>query len=285
MVGWRQGHGVASSRVQTSTGIAEELRLVADVWLGMLSDAAYVGAAYDPDDEQGDADYLTLPYADLDDPAILADMGAPAALPLATPDDLREHPPQWYGIVIGDDPAAQTVYLRRKSPVRAMQQSILGVYGDSLTRVTGPLMAFDDAIDIIVAGQQVWAFRQSALEAMFRDTPAVLANVGAWVTTLAGLLPISATGQQNLVGRLASSSVLRRKVTALLRKPHLQALTIPQVRRELRRLGLPVADYVQNGELVFDRATEKDLLLVLNEDMFIGGLSSTPYAASRKTAR
>jgi hypothetical protein len=40
-----------------------------------------------------------------------------------------------------------------------------------------------------------------------------------------------------------------------------------------------------DGELIFDRETERDLLNLLNEDLFTGDFSGDRYAASRKARR
>jgi hypothetical protein len=49
--------------------------------------------------------------------------------------------------------------------------------------------------------------------------------------------------------------------------------------------GLNPEELMKDGSLIFDRDTEKDLLLFLNEDLWTGDFSGDQYAAARKARR
>jgi hypothetical protein len=49
--------------------------------------------------------------------------------------------------------------------------------------------------------------------------------------------------------------------------------------------GLAADDLMKDGSLVFNKDTERDLLLCLNEDLWTGDFSDYKYAAARKSRR
>ena len=78
---------------------------------------------------------------------------------------------------------------------------------------------------------------------------------------------------------------MRRKVQSILQSQYLVHLT-PQVLREKIRLhGLDPYKLLRDGQLVIDKETEHDVLLLLNEDLWTGDFSGEQYAAARKSRR
>jgi hypothetical protein len=49
--------------------------------------------------------------------------------------------------------------------------------------------------------------------------------------------------------------------------------------------GLAADNLMKDGSLVFNKDTERDLLLFLNEDLWTGDFSGDEYAAARKARR
>jgi hypothetical protein len=53
----------------------------------------------------------------------------------------------------------------------------------------------------------------------------------------------------------------------------------------MRNHGLDPTEFIVDGCLVFDRASVKDILKLLNEDLFRGGLTGQDFQVDRKSAR
>jgi hypothetical protein len=49
--------------------------------------------------------------------------------------------------------------------------------------------------------------------------------------------------------------------------------------------GLAADDLIKDGTLIFNKDTEKDMLLFLNEDLWSGDFSGDQYAATKKARR
>jgi hypothetical protein len=57
------------------------------------------------------------------------------------------------------------------------------------------------------------------------------------------------------------------------------------LRARMAAHGLLPEDLMKDGALIFNKETEKDLLLFLNEDLWTGDFSGDQYAAARKARR
>jgi hypothetical protein len=78
---------------------------------------------------------------------------------------------------------------------------------------------------------------------------------------------------------------MRRKVQSILRSPYLSKLTPDTLETKMTAHGLLPENLTKDGSLVFNKDTEKDLLLFLNEDLWTGDFSGDQYAAARKARR
>lgn len=124
-----------------------------------------------------------------------------------------------------------------------------------------------------------------SIQSIAVESEAVLAKTAEWATKLGEHLPIEPLGVEWLTKRLRETSVMRRKVQSILQSQYLVHLT-PQVLREKIRLhGLDPYKLLRDGQLVIDKETEHDVLLLLNEDLWTGDFSGEQYAAARKSRR
>jgi hypothetical protein len=76
--------------------------------------------------------------------------------------------------------------------------------------------------------------------------------------------------------------MLRRRLQSIVERGHLATVTVADIRREMRKHGMKTADFIKNGKLTFAQADAKLMLLLLNEDLFHGGLTNVPFQADRK---
>jgi hypothetical protein len=71
-------------------------------------------------------------------------------------------------------------------------------------------------------------------------------------------------------------------VQSILRSTYLPTLTPEILAKKMTEHDLDPAKLITNGVLVFNQDTEKDMLLLLNEDLWSGDFSGDHYAATRK---
>lgn len=284
IVAWRTGRSAHGAVLKAGGAIMAALRDYAHDCLETIS--AGEGPPYNPDYEQDDdTPFLTANQDELLDTALLAQIRLGSSLPLVTPDDLRQRTLALYALLLGDDPDSRAIFVRKANPVKLASKSVIGIFDDTLTRVTQPILAFDDSFDLVVHGPDIWILSQRNFELLFKESEAVLARTGEWADELGRILPIPSEGTERLAARLRESSLLRRKVQSILRSPYLSSVTPGTLRKKMDAHGMDPDRLMEGDTIVFTRETEKDLLLLLNEDLWTGDFSGDHYAAARKTRR
>jgi Domain of unknown function (DUF4868) len=284
IVAWRAGHSAHGAVLKAGGQVIDALREHARAALDIVRSGN--GRPYNPDDEQDDeTPYLTASQDELLDTVLLEQLRLGASLPLIGPGELAKRTPALYALLIGNDPDSRAIFVRKGNPVSLATKSVVAIFDDTLTRVTQPILAFDSAFDVILLDSSVWVLNQKNFEGLFKESEAVLARTAEWVDHLNQVLPISAESKEWLAERLRQNSVMRRKVQSILRSTYLPKLTPDTLRTKMTGHGLAVEVLIKDGSLVFNKDTERDLLLFLNEDLWTGVFSGDQYAAARKARR
>jgi len=284
IVAWRAGHSAHGAVLKAGGQVIDALREHARGALDIVRSGN--GRPYNPDDEQDDeTPYLTASQDELLDTVLLEQIRLGASLPLIGPGDLTKRTLALYALLIGNDPDSRAIFVRKGNPVSLATKSVVAIFDDTLTRVTQPILAFDSAFDVILLDSSVWVLNQKNFEGLFKESEAVLARTAEWVDHLNQVLPISAESKEWLAERLRQNSVMRRKVQSILRSTYLSRLTPDTLRAKMAGHGLAAEVLIKDGSLVFNKDTERDLLLFLNEDLWTGDFSGDQYAAARKARR
>ena len=201
IVAWRGGRHAYCRVLKTGGDIIETMREYAAAAAERISGGE--GRAYDPDGEQEEEQaFLTTNREELLDTALLAQIERGASLPLIAPDDLRHQTIALYALLIGNDPSSRTIFIRRGSPVKLATKSLVAVFDQTLTRVTDPILAFDQKFDIVLKQDAVWVLDQRNFEGLFKESQAVLAKTAKWAEGLGNSLPISDESKDWLKTRL-----------------------------------------------------------------------------------
>lgn len=284
IVAWRTGRTARGAMLRAGGQVIDALREYASEALGVI--ATGPGRPYNPDDEQDEDDaVLTASQDELLDTALLEQLRTGSSLPLIGPGELRNHTLALYALLLGDDPDSRAIFVRKGNPVSLATKSVVAVLDNTLTRVTQPILAFDSTFDVILLGNSAWIMNQKNFEALFKESEAVLARTSEWADQLNQALPIADDGREWLAGRLRQNSVMRRKIQSILRSPYLSKLTPDLIHEKMAEHGLTPEELMKDGSLNFNKDTEKDLLLFLNEDLWTGDFSGDEYAAARKARR
>jgi len=284
VVAWRSRQNAYVRAVKAGGDVIEALREHAREAVGKIANGQ--GRPYNPDDVQEDeCPFLTADRSEVLDTALLEQLNRGASLPEASPDDMRQQTLTLYAVLVGNDPDSRITFVRRGNPVRLASKSVVGVFDQTLTRVRQPILAFDSSFDVIFRGDAVWILNQKNFEALFKESEAVLAKTEEWAESLNSFLPLADDSQQWLAQRLRQNSVMRRKVQSILRSRYISALTPDILRQKMTAHDLIAENLMKDDALIFNKETEQDILLFLNEDLWTGDFSREHYAAARKSRR
>jgi hypothetical protein len=284
VVAWRTGRNAHGAVLKAGGQVIDALREYARESLEVVSSGNM--RPYNPDDEQDEeVSVLSASQDELLDTALLEQISIGSSLALISPEELRRRTIALYALLIGNDPDSRVIFIRRGNPVQLATKNIVAVFDQTLTRVTNPILAFDSIFDVILHGSAVWILNQKNFEALFKESEAVLVHTSEWVDQLHEILPIADGGKEWLSARLRQNTVMRRKIQSILRSPYLSSLTPDAIAQKMLEHGLTPENLMENGALVFNKDTEKDMLLFLNEDLWTGDFSGEQYAATKKARR
>jgi hypothetical protein len=160
------------------------------------------------------------------------------------------------------------------------------VFTETLSKIDAPLFTFDNSIDMIIDPSRGAAILGlGAFEMLFRSSPDIIARTPQYVAEIASALPIDSQSMETLTAVANGNNSIRRRLQSIVARGHLSSVSIGHIRSELENYGLEVDRFIVDGKLRFDRADAKDIMKLLNEDLFRGGLSNQAFQVDRKSPR
>jgi hypothetical protein len=283
VVGWRSGTHVRGRVVRFGGEVRDELQQAATQTVEIIDNGN--GKRYDPDDEQNDAPYLTVERDELFDTEVLEVLSTGASLQEATEEELKRRRNVFYALLWGNSVDNRTAFIKAGNPIKLAQKSLFGFLDNSLQKISYPLFGISPDFDIVLTADGVWTLSQPAFERLFKDTQVVAGKITQWVDELSNHLPIADESKSTFATSMKTNTYLRRKVQSLLQKDYLQTLTPETLRKIMLTRGLDPDVLMPEGELVLNKDNQKDVLNLLNDDLFTGDFSGTQYAACRKERR
>ena len=88
-----------------------------------------------------------------------------------------------------------------------------------------------------------------------------------------------------LAERARTDGRLRRRLRSIAERGHLSGVTVERVREHVAAAGLPEDRFLDGDELRYDDANPFELIHLLNEDYFQGGLTDAAFRSDRKSPR
>lgn len=281
VIAWGVGASVHARTIKIGGDVESTLRAAAVETASALKS----GHPYAPDTDLEDDSHLVANRADLLDTELIGELERGPSLDLATEDEVRTKRISCYALVI-ESATERAVYVRKRSPITLATKSIVARLIDgTLDSIDEPLFAFDKKFDVIVADEDIYILDKRNFDLMFRDSEAVLAKAPEWVDSLDSTLPLTKTSGEFLVAALRQNSTYRTKFHAMIARPYLATLTPSALKKKMKAHDLDPAVYMPGDELDFNPNTVKDLLRLLNEDLFVGDFSQEQYAAAAKRRR
>jgi hypothetical protein len=232
-------------------------------------------------------EYFLLSRADVEDSfGLLAFLDRGGASDLLTPEEVARRPQLFYAAVIGATAAERLVFVAKSNPAKLVHAGFfLTLRGDVFTKIDSDVFLFEDRVDLIVSRDSLVVLNQSAFEQWFRDTPVLQERVRDWIKGITDHLPITGDGADRLAERARTDSRLRRTLHSIQARGHLRNVSIDRIRAHITAQHLDESKLVRGNQLVFDQAEPATLLKLLNEDLFLGGLTDEPFVVDRKSRR
>lgn len=200
---------------------------------------------------------------------------------------LTEYTFQFYAAVVGSAPTARTAFVRKMNPAKVLRRGrMVFAYGDRLRSVDEPLLLLDEWFDLVVAPDGIAVLDQAVFEQLFRDVKVLNERYPVYAKAFS-TLQLDQDQIETLVERCRHNSRLGNRLRQIYESGHLAAgnVTMTRVKREITKLGLPRDALLKDGRLDFTGADADTILKLLNDDLFIGGLSGVPYEAGSKARR
>jgi hypothetical protein len=281
-VAWRSGNDIEVARIELSREVSDVFREIAGEHLASLSNQR--ARVYSPelDIERGE-EYATAARGSMNpaDPIIALLDTTQTMDPLAA-NDLPAKSLLLYAFVFED----QAMFVRKANPhVTARTGHVITRMGSSLSRIEDPIFDFDRKIDVVVTEDELWISNATAFEYLFKDDSFLTNNVPKWVGAIASAIPLAPGSDQALLERGVSNMRRRRRLESIAQRGHLSSVTSSKLKREIVRLRLDADLLMVGNKLVVNDDTIEDVLKLLNEDLFIGGLSGNEFEVDKKAPR
>jgi len=296
LAGWKSGPGKYKiARIRTSTGVADELRGVATSYKDSIggreveswtpdADLSPETVLHLPLENLGPQPRLVRPHQDHDFVDVIRGRVEVAEL---KPTSIPAASIAFYVITIGDDPTSRTAFLRRMNPQRGLGGGrIFSILREVLVEVKDPIFGFDSYVDLVFHQDSVWIMSQASFAALFRENETLAKQIPGWVDDIREYISISDTAADSITGAAVRDTRIRTRLEAIARRGHLENVTPDQMREEMMKHDLEPSDFIEpTGELKCDDSNLHLLLQFLNEDLFVGALSSSSFRAAKKHTR
>lgn len=293
-VGWTIGKNTKIRQVILGDAVAEEFYQVAQSTASDLAERE--SAEWTPDADLSPETYLVFPAAEAgDSPRLTSDHDGKAFLEvLAQAERLEAINPRhlptgdisFYAIVLGE-PGSRVVFIRRSNPRRGLKRGkIYGTLSDTLQKVQDPIFAFDDWIDLVLRGDELYVLSQTVFASFFRDQESLAKKIPQWIEQLTSHVALADSSRECLHTKVARDSRLKARLEAIVRRDHLANVSAETLRVAMEDNELdPERLLDPQGNLVLEDDDVAQVLYLLNEDLFVGSLTKTGFRADKKAAR
>lgn len=211
-----------------------------------------------------------------------------SSLPLLKVGELGKRTFTFYALLVGNTPESRTAFVTQWNPHRlGLSGKILTAFGDQLRRIGEPLLAFESLFHMIVVPDGIAVLNKSAFEKVFRDIETMRARVPVWAQHVETALPLDDSSLGCLADACAKNMRLAAKARSLFESGILteRKITITMLADEMRRQDLDADRMVKKDVLVIEETDVGVLLKLLDEGLWRGWLTQTPWEAGSKVRR
>lgn len=293
-VGWTVGKNTKIRQVLLGDDVAGEFYRIAQETVENMRERE--AADWTPDADLTPETYLIFPAhevnefprltSDHDGKSFLGVLSQAERLEAINPKHLPTGDISFYAIALGE-PGSRAVFIRRSNPRRGLKRGkIYGTLGDSLQRVEDPIFAFDEWVDLVLLGDNLYVLSQTVFAAFFRDQESLAKKIPEWIDQLAEHVPLAGNSRDCLQRKVSRDSRMKARLEAIVRRNHLPNVSPDTLRTAMEDNELdPQRLLDEEGNLVLEDDDIAPVLYLLNEDLFTGSLTSVGFRADKKAAR
>lgn len=283
VVAWRKGRKLESARIPITVSVADEFRIICREVLANLDDLEE--RPWFPDAMNEQDEYLMASMDQLGPHSQVLDVVRSEEFNILRPATLPQQEFVFYALIAG--PASRRVaFIRKYNIRRGLRQRLITLFGDTLTKIDDLVFTFDNKADVVIDPARGAAILGlAAFQLLFRTSPEMLTRTPEYVAEIADHLPMSGGAMVTLADVAIRNMNVQRRLQAITLRGHLRGVSMGRIEDEMKKHGLDADRFIVDGELVFDQADVKDILKLLNEDLFRGGLTNQDFQVDRKSPR
>lgn len=238
----------------------------------LVMSADDVGVVEYPHDLSNDVDAVDL---------LLGNHPVPSLKPAQVPTDEL-----YLYAVVATTPAGKIAMLHKGNPSKTARSGKKWVMRDTqLVSLKDDPWQLAQRFDVAATKQGAYVLRASALDQLLKDSKQLIANVPNWVQALDSQLGLTPASCQALETACKERPLLRRRLRAINSRGHIKNVTTTRLKAHLKEQGLTVKDFMSGNKIVVTDENVAELLDVLNEDIYLGGLTDEPWRSTGKRAR
>lgn len=271
------------AELKTASGAQAELERAWANTLDLLRDDARL-VAYTPDLvlRGGDSRIAVMSDNLCDESEIVGALLADEDRGLQPPNRIANEHLYLYAL-LSDTAAGQVTMIKKRTPAkRAREGKWWALAEDELRLIEDDPWQIYPSFDLVVSASGAYVLHLEALDQLLGDSHILTERVADWVNAVAAALPIGAGQDAILVSRCEESSRLRHRLRAIHSRGHLSRVSISQVKAHARRMGLEPREFIRANKLLVTETNADELLKLLNEDLFTGGLTGDPFVSGGK---
>ncbi len=215
---------------------------------------------------------------------VLADA---SSLPELDASELKSQSFVFYAAVVGDDPDHRIAFVDKWNPYKAgLSGQLTTFFGDRLRRIEGPLLIFERSFDMVVTDTAIAVLNPKAFEGAFRDIDAMKERFPVWGNAAVAALPLDDETANRLKSLCNKGGRLASQLRALYERGVFEvSFETAALRKEMRRQNLDADRLIANGKLVLDEADIPIVLKLIDEKLYRGWMTETPWDVGTRSKR
>ncbi|WP_157851113.1 hypothetical protein [Gordonia phthalatica] len=290
-VAWRSGNRIKLGRVAATEQVRSEFLNIISGTVENISERSA-----EPWSAEADITSETYLVADAnnlgDHPELVSSfqgrslfeaLGTAESIPVLDAGKLPAADMTFYALTVGDI-GHRVTFLRRSNPRRGLRKGrVYTSFRDSLSQISDPVFAFDYFTDIVFIGDKVIVLSTTAFGALFRSQEEIQAQVPRWTDELSSHVPISEDAKVLIIDRALKVTRIRTRLESIVTRGHLQGIETSTLRGAMNLVGMNPDEFLDSdGNLTLTDDNVDRAITFLNEDLFAGSITETPFRADKK---
>jgi hypothetical protein len=193
----------------------------------------------------------------------------------------------FYAAVVGDDPDHRVAFVDKWNPYRAgMSGKLLTSFGDRLRRIDEPLLIFERSFDMVVTEDVIAVLDMRAFEDVFRDIDSMVERIPLWSGAAVTALPFNDDTAARFEALSAGGGRFAKQLRGMYERGVFErTITTAKLRAEMAHQKLDADRLIVDGKLALDDEDIPIVLKLIDEKLYEGWLTETPWDVGTRSKR